>query len=420
MRRLFRWLKDRHVTCVITGERGDGSLTRQGLEEYVSDCVILLDHRVSAQTSTRRLRIVKYRGSVHGTNEYPFLIEENGISVLPVTSLGLQHSVTDERISSGIDGLDAMLDGRGYYRGSSILLSGTAGTGKTSLAAHFARAACKRGERCLYLSFEESPAQIIRNMLTIGVDLAPFVASGLLRINSTRPNLYGLESHLATIHKLVNDFRPQNVIVDPISNMDGGDDSGEAYSMLLRLVDFLKEQKITSFLVNLTNGGEALEQTKTRISSLIDTWLLLRAVEVGGERNKVLYVLKSRGMAHSNQLREFTVSSKGIQLIEPYAGPEGVLTGSMRTAQEAREKALELARAQESSRKQREINRRRAELEAQITSLRDDLSALQEEAKHLDSEAQARDSVDTQTRLELMRRRGAAETVRDDTVGTTR
>jgi len=420
LRRLFRWLKDRHVTCVITGERGDGSLTRQGLEEYVSDCVILLDHRVSAQTSTRRLRIVKYRGSVHGTNEYPFLIEENGISVLPVTSLGLQHSVTDERISSGIDGLDAMLDGRGYYRGSSILLSGTAGTGKTSLAAHFARAACKRGERCLYLSFEESPAQIIRNMLTIGVDLAPFVASGLLRINSTRPNLYGLESHLATIHKLVNDFRPQNVIVDPISNMDGGDDSGEAYSMLLRLVDFLKEQKITSFLVNLTNGGEALEQTKTRISSLIDTWLLLRAVEVGGERNKVLYVLKSRGMAHSNQLREFTVSSKGIQLIEPYAGPEGVLTGSMRTAQEAREKALELARAQESSRKQREINRRRAELEAQITSLRDDLSALQEEAKHLDSEAQARDSVDTQTRLELMRRRGAAETVRDDTVGTTR
>jgi len=420
LRRLFRWLKDRHVTCVITGERGDGSLTRQGLEEYVSDCVILLDHRVSAQTSTRRLRIVKYRGSVHGTNEYPFLIEENGISVLPVTSLGLQHSVTDERISSGIDGLDAMLDGRGYYRGSSILLSGTAGTGKTSLAAHFARAACKRAERCLYLSFEESPAQIIRNMLTIGVDLAPFVASGLLRINSTRPNLYGLESHLATIHKLVNDFRPQNVIVDPISNMDGGDDSGEAYSMLLRLVDFLKEQKITSFLVNLTNGGEALEQTKTRISSLIDTWLLLRAVEVGGERNKVLYVLKSRGMAHSNQLREFTVSSKGIQLIEPYAGPEGVLTGSMRTAQEAREKALELARAQESSRKQREINRRRAELEAQITSLRDDLSALQEEAKHLDSEAQARDSVDTQTRLELMRRRGAAETVRDDTVGTTR
>jgi len=420
LRRLFRWLKERQVTCVITGERGDGSLTRQGLEEYVSDCVILLDHRVSAQTSTRRLRTVKYRGSVHGTNEYPFLIEENGISVLPVTSLGLQHSVTDERISSGIDGLDAMLDGRGYYRGSSILLSGTAGTGKTSLAAHFARAACKRGERCLYLSFEESPAQIIRNMLTIGVDLAPFVASGLLRINSTRPNLYGLESHLATIHKLVNDFRPQNVIVDPISNMDGGDDSGEAYSMLLRLVDFLKEQKITSFLVNLTNGGEALEQTKTRISSLIDTWLLLRAVEVGGERNKVLYVLKSRGMAHSNQLREFTVSSKGIQLIEPYAGPDGVLTGSMRTAQEAREKALELARAQESSRKQREINRRRAELEAQITSLRDDLSALQEEAKHLDSEAQARDSVATQTRLELMRRRGAAETVRDDTVSTAR
>jgi len=420
LRRLFRWLKDRHVTCVITGERGDGSLTRQGLEEYVSDCVILLDHRVSAQTSTRRLRIVKYRGSVHGTNEYPFLIEENGISVLPVTSLGLQHSVTDERISSGIDGLDAMLDGCGYYRGSSILLSGTAGTGKTSLAAHFARAACKRGERCLYLSFEESPAQIIRNMLTIGVDLAPFVASGLLRINSTRPNLYGLESHLATIHKLVNEFRPQNVIVDPISNMDGGDDSAEAYSMLLRLVDFLKEQKITSFLVNLTNGGEALEQTKTRISSLIDTWLLLRASEVGGERNKVLYVLKSRGMAHSNQLREFTVSSKGIQLIEPYAGPDGVLTGSMRTAQEAREKALELARAQESSRKQREINRRRAELEAQITSLRDDLAALQEEAKHLDSEAQARDSVATQTRLELMRRRGAAETVRDDTVSTTR
>ena len=314
LRRLFRWLKDRGVTAVITAERGDGALTRQGLEEYVSDCVILLDHRVNDQVSTRRLRVVKYRGTSHGTNEYPFLIDERGISVLPLTSLGLDHAASDERISAGVPGLDVMLGGKGYYRGSSILVSGTAGSGKSSLAAHFADATCRRGERCLIFAFEESPAQILRNMRSIGVDLAPWMEKGLLRIEASRPTLFGLEMHLVHIHKLVKRFDPRVVILDPISNFTSSGSLEQAEAMLVRLIDFLKSRGVTTLFVNLTAGGEALERTAAGISSLIDTWILLRDVEVGQKRRRRLHVLKSRGMAHSNEVREFTITPKGIML----------------------------------------------------------------------------------------------------------
>jgi circadian clock protein KaiC len=315
LRRLFRWLKDRGVSAVITGERGTGAaLTRQGLEEYVSDCVILLDHRIDGQVSTRRLRIVKYRGSTHGTNEYPFLIDAQGISVLPLSSLGLEHAASDERISAGVPELDTMLGGKGYYRGSSILISGTAGSGKSSVAAHFADAACRRGERCLYLAFEESPAQILRNMRSIGVDLAPWTHKGLLRIEASRPTLFGLEMHLVHIHKLVKEFDPRVVIVDPISNFTSSGSAEQAGAMLTRLIDFLKARGVSTMLVNLTAGGEALEHTDAEISSLIDTWVLLRDIEVGAERQRRLHVLKSRGMQHSNEVREFVITSKGINL----------------------------------------------------------------------------------------------------------
>ena len=257
LRRLFRFLKDKDVTAVITGERGEGSLTRQGLEEYVSDCVILLDHRVNDQVSTRRLSIVKYRGSTHGTNEYPFLIDERGISVLPVTGLALDHAVSNERVSSGIPRLDAMLGGKGYYRGSSILVSGTAGTGKTSLAAHFAHETAKAGERVLYLAFEESPRQLMRNMRSIGIELEPFVEKGLMKLDASRPTLFGLEMHLVRIHKLVAEFKPSAVIVDPISNLVTNGTELETQSMLLRLVDFLKASQVTAFFTNLTSGGTA-------------------------------------------------------------------------------------------------------------------------------------------------------------------
>ena len=336
LRRLFRWLKDKGVTAIITGERGDGTLTRHGLEEYVSDCVIVLDHRVSQELSTRRLRIVKYRGSVHGTNEYPFLIDETGISVLPVTSLGLRQVVSNERISTGIPQLDTMLGGKGVYRGSSVLIAGTAGTGKTSLVAHFADETCRRGERCLYFAFEESESQMSRNMRSIGLDLATWTKKGLLGFHATRPSAYGLEMHLATLHKLVKEFKPSVVIVDPITTFLRSGLSVETESMLMRLIDFLKSQQITAVFTSLTHGGNPLEGSQAGVSSLVDTWILLRDIELGDERNRRLYILKSRGMAHSNQVREFLLTDHGFDLRDVNAGPEGVLTGSMAKAKMAR------------------------------------------------------------------------------------
>ena len=369
LRRLFRWLKVKGVTAIITGERGNETLTRQGLEEYVSDCVIMLDHRVTNQNSTRRLRIVKYRGSIHGTNEYPFLINEDGFSILPVTSLGLNYTVSNKRISSGITALDNMLEGKGYFRGSTILISGTAGLGKTSIAAHFAEAACKRGERVLYFCFEESPNQLIRNMLSIGIDLEPWVQKRLLLFQATRPTFYGLEMHLVATHKAVNDFKPDVVIFDPINTFVVNDKEFEVKTMLMRIVDFLKLNQITALFTSLTTSGTALEHTDSNISSLIDTWLLLRDIELNGERNRGIYVLKSRGMANSNQIREFILTNHGVELREVYIGASGVLTGSARLAQEALENAEVLTYKNDIDRKKREIERKRKTLEAKISSL---------------------------------------------------
>ena len=380
LRRLFRWLKEKGVTAVITGERGEETLTRQGLEEYVSDCVIMLDHRVTEQTSTRRLRVVKYRGSIHGTNEYPFLIDENGFSVLPVTSLGLKHIVSNERVSSGIPVLDKMLEGKGYYRGSTVLVSGTAGVGKTSLAAHFAEAACKRGERVLYFCFEESPNQLMRNMLSIGIKLETWVQQGLLQFQAIRPTFYGLEMHLAATHKAVNDFKPQIVILDPINTFVIGDKDFEVKTMLMRIVDFLKSNQITALFTSLTASGSELENTDFGISSLIDTWLFLRDIELSGERNRGMYVLKSRGMAHSNQIREFILTDNGVELRDVYIGASGVLTGSARIAQEANENAELLIRKHDIERKKRELERKRKTLEAQIATLHVNFESEESEA----------------------------------------
>jgi circadian clock protein KaiC len=380
LRRLFHWLKDKGVTAIITGERGEETLTRQGLEEYVSDCVIMLDHRVTEQTSTRRLRVIKYRGSMHGTNEYPFLIDEDGFSVLPVTSLGLKHIVSNERISSGITLLDKMLEGKGYYRGSTVLVSGTAGVGKTSIAAHFAEAACKRGERVLYFCFEESPNQLMRNMLSIGIKLEPWVRKGLLQFQATRPTFYGLEMHLAVTHKIVNAFNPGIVILDPINTFVIGDKETEVKTMIMRIVDFLKANQITALFTSLTSNGSSLESSDVGISSLIDTWLLLRDIELNGERNRGMYVLKSRGMANSNQIREFILTNHGVKLREVYIGASGVLTGSARIAQEALENAEVLTRKHNIERKKRELERKRKTLEAQIAALHTDFESEESEA----------------------------------------
>ncbi len=405
LRRLLRWLKRKGVTTIITAERGEGTLTRQGLEEYVSDCVILLDHRVNDQSSIRRLRIVKYRGSTHGTNEYPFLIDEDGFSVLPVTSLGLNYSSSHERISTGIPRLDTMLSGKGYFRGSTVLVSGTAGTGKTSIAAQFVEAACKRGERVLFFTFEESPSQLVRNMRSIGINLEPWVKKGLLQFHATRPTLYGLETHLTTSIKLINKFEPNIVILDPINAFVMGENQTEVKTMLLRLVDFLKMKRITAFFTSLTSAGDNMEITDIYISSLIDTWLLLRDIEIGGERNRGLYVLKSRGMAHSNQIREFKLTNHGIELLDVYVGPEGVLTGSARLSQETKDDAEQLLRQQEIGRKQFGLERKREAMEAQIVVLRSEFEAEESEALKVIGIEKARNERFTQDKVKMAKSR---------------
>jgi circadian clock protein KaiC len=407
LRRLFRWLKDKGVTAIITGERGEEGLTRQGLEEYVSDCVILLDQRASDLISSRLLRIIKYRGSTHGTNEYPFLIDENGISVLPITSLSLQDIASTERVPTGIARLDAMLGGAGYYRGSSVLVSGTAGTGKSSLAAHFAEAACRRGERALYFAFEESPTQIIRNMRSLGIDLSPWVQKGLLHFEANRPTSMGLEMHLTMMRKAINAFKPQVVIVDPLNSFIIWGNETQVKSMLMRLVDFLKMNRITGLLTSLTPGGRALEQTDVAISSLIDTWVLLRDIEIGGERVRGLYILKSRGMAHSNQIREFLLTDHGVELRDVYVGPGGVPSGSARLVQEAQEQAAQAARKQAVERRQLELEHKRKALEAQIAALRVEFEEQETETLKIIAQEQTREAHLTQERVDMGQSRKA-------------
>jgi circadian clock protein KaiC len=406
MRRLFRWLKDKGVTAIITGERGEGTLTRYGIEEYVSDAVIVLDHRVVGQSATRRMRFVKYRGSLHGSDEYPFLIDETGFSVLPVTSLGLDYAVSRERITSGIPRLDYMLGGQGYFRGSSVLLSGTAGSGKSSLAAYFADATCRRGERCLYLAFEESQDQIIRNVSSIGLDLAPWVDKGLLKFHATRPTFYGLEMHLAIIHKLTNEFQPRAVIMDPITNLTIVASNEEVKSVLMRLGDFFKNRKITSFFTNLTHPDQ-LEETSTGVSSLMDVWLLVLNVESYGERNRVFHILKSRGMAHSNQLREFLITDSGIDLVDAYVGPGGVLTGSARVQQEAQEKAAALAAQEELEHRRCVLDRKRQIMEAQVAALQAEISAEEEELQALKGKSKLQQKIAAEERERLAAARKA-------------
>ncbi len=406
LRRLFRWLKEKGVTAIITGERGETGLTRYGLEEYVADCVILLDHRMEGQMATRRLRIVKYRGSTHGTNEYPFLIDEGGLSILPITSMRLTYEAGTERVSSGVPRLDAMMGGKGYYRGSSVLVSGTAGTGKTSLAAHFANSATARAEPCLWFSFEESSSQIIRNMRSIGIDLEAAVRSGTLSFHADRPTVCGLEMHLVTMHKLVDQMKPRVVVIDPITNFAALGSEAQVKAMLTRLIDFLKIQQITTLFTSLTAGGTSLEATDVGVASLMDTWLLLRDIQNGAERNRFLHLLKSRGMAHSNQIREFLLTDHGVELRDVYVGPSGdLLAGGAREALEALEKAQALVRGQETEGKKRELERKRQAMEAQIAVLRAEFEVEQAEAAKTIGQEQTRAGVLAGDRVQMARLR---------------
>lgn len=379
LRRLFQWLKDRKVTAIITAEKGAGFLTRHGLEEYVSDCVILLDNRVSNQITTRLLRIIKYRGSTHGTNEYPFQIDADGIWVLPVTSLKLDKDVSSARISSGIPSLDKMLDGKGFYSGSSILVSGSAGTGKTSLAIYFANEACNKKKRCVYFAFEESPMQIVRNMQSINLHLQPHIDKGLLQFHAARPTLNGLEMHLLTIHKIVKRFKPGVVILDPITNLVTVGSLSEVKSMLIRLIDFLQEEQITVMFTALTIHNPSTEQTDEGISSLVDAWIMLRDIEAKGERNRALYIMKSRGMSHSNKVREFIIGVDGLALVDVYRGPEGILIGSAREAQGIEEEKKNTLKQKAQQQMKRKLTGKQALLQAKITALTQKIDSLQDD-----------------------------------------
>lgn len=388
IRRLFRWLKERGLTAVITAEAGQNSLTRHGIEEYVSDCVISLDHRVIDQVAVRRLRVVKYRGSLHGTNEYPFLIDEGGFTVVPITSLELDFDAPFDFVSTGIPRLDTMLGGKGFYRGSSVLVSGTAGTGKTSFAAALVDTACRRGETCFYFAFEESPRQIVRNMRSIGIDLEPWLLRGLLHIHAVRPTMYGLEMHLAVLHKFLDRYSPRFVVLDPISNLISIGSENEVKSTLTRTIDLLKGRQITSLFTNLVFGGKEIDQTQVGVSSLMDTWILLKDLETNGERNRLLHILKSRGMSHSKQVREFLLTDRGIDLVDVYVGPGGVLTGSARSAQEAREALENNERGLRVEQMRRELDRRKKEMELQMAIL-----AAEYEAREIEfQQALARDA----------------------------
>jgi circadian clock protein KaiC len=412
LRRLFRWLKDRGLTAVITAESGIGTLTRNGFEEYVADCVIFLDHRVKDQISTRLLRIIKYRGSSHGTNEYPFLISNEGLSVFPVTSFKLDHKASKERISTGVPKLDEMFGGKGIFRGSSTLITGTPGTGKSTLAAAFLEGACSRGERCVLFSYEESPDQVMRNMHSVGIDLEKWVKKGNLHIFSARPTLQGLEQHLVHMHDIISEYQPTVVAIDPISNFTLDREALDLKPMLMRLIDLLKGRNITGVFTSLTNGSaESLEDTQIGVSSLMDTWLLLRNLETNGERTRTLYILKSRGMSHSNQVREFIMSDTGIDLVDVYLGTGTVLTGTARVMQESADKAAEELKQQQHLHLIKRLENKRRTLEARIQALQAQAEADVAEMDLL----LKRDQVRNDARLRDVQR---LATMRDGTSGT--
>ncbi len=406
---LFGWLRDQQLTTVITGESGFGMLTRHGIEEYLSDCVVVLDHRVDHDVVTRRMRVLKYRGSAHGLNEYPFLVGSGGIEVLPITSLGLDQPANSQRVSTGVPDLDEMLGGQGVFRGSGVLISGTSGTGKTTIAASFAAAACERGEKVLFFSFEESQAEIERNMASVGLDVSGWVAAGLWRFHCERPTTIGLEDHLVRIRRLVAEFTPTLVILDPVSSLARGGSTFDVSAMLMRQIYYLKIDGVTAVMTVL-HGEGGLEQYNQNISSLVDTWVHVVSMDARGEHNRGLYVLKSRGIAHSNQIREFVLSDEGVSLVPVVVGPDGVLTGSARIAADSADQANTLELSQESTDLAGDLERRRASFEARMAAMRAEFEVDEAQAGRLIKRSEkAAEAAQLNRREQELRRSGKPE-----------
>lgn len=403
--RLFNWLKQKNITSLVTSEAGITTLSRNGLEEYISDCVISLRTNIVSEVLTRFLRVVKYRGSKHGTNEYPFLITDIGINLFPITSNYLNNIVSTEFVSTGVKELDEMMDNKGYYRGSTVLVTGTAGTGKSSLAAVFSNSICQTGERCIYFTFEEMINQILRNMSSVNLNLQQWIDKDLLKFYAYRSPTYGLETHLLTIQNVIKEFKPHAVIIDPITNFDLIGTELEIKSMMTRLIDFLKAQQITALFTSLATTIDPREQTEIGISSLIDSWLVLQNLEQAGERTRGITILKSRGIAHSNQIREFIITSNGIKLEKIYVGPNGILTGSARLDQEEQEKLHLLLQEKETLRRKKLLEHKKALLEAKIMALKSEFDADVEEIESLIMKEEIQNKRILETRSAMAKRR---------------
>ncbi len=402
--RLYAWLKSKGLTALVTAE-SNTELAQHGLGLSLTDCIVVAGERTRENVSTRYLRVAKYRGSAHGTSEYPCLIGSTGYKVIPLTSITVDYEASTERISTGIPRLDTMLGGQGFYRGNSVMVTGGAGTGKSSLAAHLALATCQRGKRCLYFAFEESQEEVMRNMRSIGVDLRPQVAAGLLKFRSSRATMFGLEMHLAMMENEIAAFQPHVVILDPVSNLLSIGSFNEVRAMVSRLVDFLKGRGITSLLTSLSMTDPP--ESDVGVSSLVDTWMLLTNFEANGEQTRLLRILKSRGSAHSSQVREFIMTDRGVRLEDVYLGPEGMLTGTARKAQEARELAEADLRLREMERKERQYQQRRAALQAQVAALQAEIEATEVDMEHLRIETEQYEAERTSQREERAHRRWA-------------
>lgn len=403
--RLFSWLKQKNITSLVTSEAGINTLSRNGLEEYISDCVISLRTNIVSEVLTRLLRIVKYRGSKHGTNEYPFLITDSGINLFPITSNYLNNIVSTEFVSTGVKELDEMMDNKGYYQGSTVLITGTAGTGKTSLASIFSNSICQTGERCIYFTFEEMINQILRNMSSINLNLQQWIDKDLLKFYAYRSSIYGLETHLLTIQNLIKQFKPQAVIIDPINNFELIGTELEIKSMMTRLIDFLKAQQITALFTSLTTVINPKEHAEVGISSLIDSWLVLQNLEYAGERTRGITIVKSRGIAHSNQIREFIITSNGVKLEKIYVGPNGILTGSARLDQEEQENLQFLLQEKETLRRKKLLEHKKATLEAKIMALKSEFDADTEEIESLIMKEEIQNKGILETRSTMAQRR---------------
>ena len=399
--RLIREIKEVNATIFITGERGHDSWSKMGFEEYLADGLMHLDNRTDGNYQTREIQVVKCRGINHYTGKSPFIINSEGMSIRPLITADFDYKVLKSRVSTGIADIDNMLGGKGLYRGSTVYITGPSGAGKTSISSSFANGACSRGERALFLAFEESSDQIIRNMKSIGLSLDKWVNEKLLYFYTARATTNSLEGHLDNIMTMVREVEPTCVVLDPISAFRPIANENETKLMLIRLNDYLRARKITTVFTALSSDGEYSEHADVQLSSIADTWIVVRIMDYKGERNNVMQLMKSRGMSHSRQMKEMYFTGNGLKLQNVYQGPEGVLTGAARIGQEKYEKLKEARNVIEIDKNRKKIERKKSLLEASIEALKHEYEEELEALHAAIEEAEEQNSKIKETRKEI-------------------